>query len=209
MRLTVCSRDPLIARVVALAAEAVPALESPQTAPHGHIASTDVDGIVVVDIDGVADLEGLPEGPGEAWGIVLLVPCDDARSVLDGLARKPSALISKPDGLASLGSVLSDVASGHEVAIAPDVERLALRELRRRARGASLALDSNQQISGREHQVLQLVASGRSSRQIGRELRISPRTVESHIGRLYRKLAVHSRLQAVGKAAALGLIDVR
>jgi DNA-binding NarL/FixJ family response regulator len=199
----------LIVQVVALAAEAVPSLESPQVTPHAELEPARIEGVIVVDIDGVADLERLPKSAGEPSAIVLLVPCDDARTVLDGLARNPAALICKPDGLVSLGSVLRDVSRGHEVAIERNVERLALQELRRRARGAARSGDLDQRISGREHEVLQLVAAGRSSRQIGRELKISPRTVESHIGRLYRKLAVHSRLQAVGRAAALGIIDVR
>jgi len=207
MRLTVCTRDALMARVVALAAEAVPFLDAPLVTSHGELVG--VEGIAVVDVDEAGDLEHVAASQSERSGIVLLVPCDDARSVLDGLARKPAALIPKPDGLLSLGSVLRDVARGYEVAISPAVERLALQELRRRARRAALSANDEQRISGREHQVLQLVASGRSSRQIGRELHISPRTVESHIGRLYRKLAVHTRLQAVGRAAALGLIDIR
>ena len=209
MKLTVCTSDPLITRVVALAAEGVPSLESMSVSGLDELGASQSHGVTVVDVDEAGDLEHLPASSSEPSSIVLLVPCDDARLVLDSLARKPAALLSKPDGLLSLGSVLRDVARGDEVAIAPALERLALNELRRRARGAAHSSKDEQRISSREHQVLQLVASGRSSRQIGRELRISPRTVESHIGRLYRKLAVHSRLQAVGRAAALGLIDVR
>jgi|1185.fasta_scaffold08583_3 DNA-binding NarL/FixJ family response regulator len=209
MRLTVCTRDPLMARVVAVAADAAPSLERPRVISHRELEASAIDGVTVVDVDAVADLEYAAASRNERSGIVLLVPCDDARSVLDGLARTPAALISKPDGLLSLGSVLRDVARGHQVAIDPSVERLALQELRRRTRAAALSTKDENKISDREQQVLELVASGRSSRQIGRELHISPRTVESHIGRLYRKLAVHSRLQAVGRAAALGLIEVR
>jgi DNA-binding CsgD family transcriptional regulator len=43
---------------------------------------------------------------------------------------------------------------------------------------------------------------------LGRRLGISPRTVESHLSKLYRKLGVRTRVQAVSKAAWLGLIDV-
>jgi DNA-binding NarL/FixJ family response regulator len=209
MRLTVCTRDPLMARVVALAADAVLSLEPPVVMSHGELNATEIDGVTVVDVDAIDDLERLPASLSERSGIVLLVPCNDAALVLDGLARTPAALIMKPDGLLSLGSVLRDVARGHQVAIEPGVERLALQELRRRTCAAAFSTKDDNKISDREHQVLQLVASGRSSRQIGRELHISARTVESHIGRLYRKLSVHSRLQAVGRAAALGLIDVR
>jgi DNA-binding CsgD family transcriptional regulator len=40
-------------------------------------------------------------------------------------------------------------------------------------------------------------------------LGISPRTVETHVAKLYRKLGVRTRVQAVARAATLGLIDLR
>ena len=43
---------------------------------------------------------------------------------------------------------------------------------------------------------------------MARGLSISPRTVESHTAKLYRKLGVRTRIQAVARAAALGLIDL-
>src|SRR4051812_21325190 len=101
MRLTVCTRDPLMARVVALAADAVLSLEPPVVMSHGELNATEIDGVTVVDVDAVDDLEHLPASLSDRSGIVLLVPCNDARSVLDGLARTPAALIMKPDGLLS------------------------------------------------------------------------------------------------------------
>ena len=43
--------------------------------------------------------------------------------------------------------------------------------------------------------------------QVGRRLGISPRTVETHVAKLYRKLGVRTRVQAVARAAHLGLIE--
>jgi LuxR family maltose regulon positive regulatory protein len=45
--------------------------------------------------------------------------------------------------------------------------------------------------------------------QIGRRLQISPRTVETHVRKLYRKLGVRTRVQAVSRAAGLGLLELR
>lgn len=54
-----------------------------------------------------------------------------------------------------------------------------------------------QQLSQREQDVLRALASGLDNQGIAERLFISPETVRSHIGRIYRKLGVDSRLQAV------------
>ena len=45
--------------------------------------------------------------------------------------------------------------------------------------------------------------------QMASRLGISPRTVESHISRTYRKLSVRTRVQAVTRAAQAGIADLR
>jgi DNA-binding CsgD family transcriptional regulator len=50
-------------------------------------------------------------------------------------------------------------------------------------------------LTERELEVCRLIASGRSTRQAATELFISPKTVEFHLGRAYRKLAVTNRAQ--------------
>ena len=53
-----------------------------------------------------------------------------------------------------------------------------------------------------------LLAEGFTTHQIGRRLGISPRTVETHARKLYRKRGVKTRIQAIARAASLGLIDL-
>ena len=60
-------------------------------------------------------------------------------------------------------------------------------------------------LTGRELAVLQLLAEGHSTRLIGRQLMCSPRTVEKHLERSYRKLGVRDRVNAVRLARAWGL----
>ncbi len=64
-------------------------------------------------------------------------------------------------------------------------------------------------LTPREREILDLLAEGFTMRQIGRRLGISTRTVETHVAKIYRKLSVRSRVQAVSRAAALGLIELR
>ena len=60
----------------------------------------------------------------------------------------------------------------------------------------------------REHEVLMLISEGLTMRQMANRLGISPRTVESHMAKLYRKLDVRTRVQAVSRAVSLGLIEL-
>lgn len=61
-------------------------------------------------------------------------------------------------------------------------------------------------ITQREHEVLGLIALGLSNREIGEKLFVSENTVKTHSSRLFGKLGVNRRVQAVQKAKDLGLI---
>ncbi len=65
----------------------------------------------------------------------------------------------------------------------------------RHLRGVTVPeLDSD--LTGREMEVLRLVAQGLSNHQIARQLDLSVRTVEAHLTHVYHKLDVHSRTEA-------------
>ena len=61
-------------------------------------------------------------------------------------------------------------------------------------------------ITQREFQILQLIAEGLSNREIGERLFVSENTVKTHSSRLFDKLDVNRRVQAVQKGRELGLI---
>lgn len=62
-------------------------------------------------------------------------------------------------------------------------------------------------ISARELEVLRLLADGRSNKEIARELDVSPNTVKTHVARLYEKLEVRRRAQAILRARELGMLQ--
>lgn len=62
-------------------------------------------------------------------------------------------------------------------------------------------------LSAREIEVLQLVASGRSNRDIGAELSLSALTVKSHLARIARKLGTGDRAEMVAVALRAGVIS--
>jgi len=61
-------------------------------------------------------------------------------------------------------------------------------------------------LSPRERDVMRLVASGLSNRDIGDALFISEETVKTHLRRIFEKLEVSSRTQAIHRSQQLGLL---
>lgn len=61
-------------------------------------------------------------------------------------------------------------------------------------------------LTARECEILALLASGQSNKELARTLGISPNTVKTHLARLYEKLEVDRRVQAIEKARGLALI---
>ena len=72
---------------------------------------------------------------------------------------------------------------------------------------ASAEEDDNEvALTAREHLILNMVSTGLSNQEIADEIFLSRFTVETHIRKVYRKLAVNSRIKAVHKARDLGLL---
>lgn len=61
-------------------------------------------------------------------------------------------------------------------------------------------------LTPREHEILGLIAEGLSNREIGERLFVSENTVKTHSSRLFEKMSVSRRTQAVVKGRELGLI---
>jgi DNA-binding NarL/FixJ family response regulator len=62
------------------------------------------------------------------------------------------------------------------------------------------------ELTEREMQVLRGMAAGKSNGQIGRELYLSEDTIKTHARRLFRKMRVNDRAQAVASGFRLGLV---
>lgn len=61
-------------------------------------------------------------------------------------------------------------------------------------------------ISGRELEVLQELAAGRSNKEIAAKLAVSPNTVKTHTARLFEKLGAKRRTDAINRARELGIL---
>ncbi|BCW99123.1 MAG: hypothetical protein KatS3mg024_1950 [Armatimonadota bacterium] len=66
--------------------------------------------------------------------------------------------------------------------------------------------DRTIRLTPREAEVLERVLLGKSNKEVASELFCSKRTVDFHLARIYEKLHVNNRIQAVRRAATLGLL---
>lgn len=90
--------------------------------------------------------------------------------------------------------------------ISPIIARRLLKKLRPPSAATQAGARDGRQLSGRETEILSLVAKGFSFAEIARLLEISPHTVTTYVKKIYQKLAVHSRGEAVYEASKMGLI---
>jgi DNA-binding NarL/FixJ family response regulator len=139
--------------------------------------------------------------------VLALSDRSDGRSVLEILRSGASGYLVKADGLKLLGEAVASAASGRPV-LDPALEQAAIDELGRFARRQREASAVATALTSRERDVLALLADGATARQIGRRLGISPRTVETHVANVYRKLGARTRVQAIGRAVTMGLVGL-
>jgi two-component system, NarL family, response regulator NreC len=109
----------------------------------------------------------------------------------------------KGSGLADLLAAARAVARG-QAFFSPAAAAVLLQEAR-----APTAGEPGAELSGREREVLQLLAEGHSSREIGAILFISPKTVEGHRARIMAKLGIHDVPGLVRYAVRTGLVSAQ
>ncbi|GAB4577457.1 MAG: response regulator transcription factor [Anaerolineales bacterium] len=101
-----------------------------------------------------------------------------------------------------LASAIRQVARG-EVALSAVLQRALIQEL---THSTSARSPAHEALSAREKEVLALVCTGMSNKQIAQRLYLSVRTVENHLASLYGKLGVSSRTEAAVLALQHGWI---
>ena len=91
-------------------------------------------------------------------------------------------------------------AAAGQVQLDPEAAAKLMREMR--------APDTPEALTGRETEVLKLVARGWANKQVARELFVEEKTVKAHVSGILRKLGVSSRTQAALHAVRAGLVSM-
>ncbi|MEN9383275.1 MAG: hypothetical protein RI959_2247 [Pseudomonadota bacterium] len=163
---------------------------------------------------------GLPDGRGEDLLQMLSVARPEAEllvfTVFGDESRLINALQSGATGYVLKGCSSQELVEAIEqvreggAPISPLLARMLLKQFRSPAlAGGGVDFGQNGipvELSDREVDVLKLVAQGYVNKEIANRLGIGVATVSTHIKNLYRKLAVHTRVQVVKVAQERGLI---
>ena len=146
---------------------------------------------------------GFAEARALGAPIVLLTADElEPAAMVDAIARGADAVVHTDVEPARLVEVLDAVEAG-EVVLDAVATRAVVAALR-----ASLAatVEARVELTRRERQILESIDRGESVKQTSRVLSISSKTVENLQSRLFRKLGVRNRAQAVAVAHDLGIL---
>jgi len=170
--------------------------------------ATAAPGVLLTDL-------GLPDGSGieliretarrhPATDIMVISIFGDEDHVLGAIEAGATGYILK-DSLPEefVGLIKQLIAGGSP--ISPIIARQLLKRFRPAAVTAAPP-GEEACLSARESEVLALIAKGFSFAEIAGLLSVSPHTVTTHVKKIYQKLAVHSRGEAVYEAGKMGLI---
>jgi DNA-binding NarL/FixJ family response regulator len=125
---------------------------------------------------------------------------EDANHIFDALAVGASGYLLKQTRRSELLDALRDVHVGGSP-MSSQIARKVVQSFRRQETENSGG--ESVELSQREHEVLELLARGYLYKEIAEQLKISVQTVNTYIRRIYEKLHVRSRAQAVAKYAHL------
>lgn len=131
--------------------------------------------------------------------IVILTVSEAERDLLDAVAAGAAGYLIKTAPIAELRQSFRAAAAGEPV-FSPSLAALVLGEFRRLAKAA----DTNP-LTEREREVLQLVARGKTYKELGALLTISPKTAENHVRNILGKLHLSRRSDLVRYAVEHGL----
>jgi DNA-binding NarL/FixJ family response regulator len=144
--------------------------------------------------------------------IVMLTTFDLDEHVYDALDAGASGFLLKDVTAEQLFDAVRVVAAGDGL-IAPTVTRRLIAEFARRrpspAAGVPAAPEASpalERLTGRETEVLRLIAEGLSNAEIATRLTIGEQTVKTHVSRVLTKLGLRDRTQAVAAAYETGLV---
>ncbi len=158
---------------------------------------------------------GLPDGDGidlireasRVGGIesIVITVFGDEQHMMDAIEAGASGYLLKNSMVQDIGAAIMEMLEGGSP-MSPSIARALLKRFRP-ATPPPQAIEHD--LTRRELEVLKLIARGLNYNEISGALNISYHTVSSHVKRIYRKLQVNSRSEAVYEAEQLGLIRIR
>jgi len=138
--------------------------------------------------------------------VLVLTTFDRNEYVYEALKAGASGFLLKDVRRGQLTDAIRIVVAG-ETLLAPTITRRLVEEFCRRPSPSGNVPQALKELTGRELEVLTLVAQGLSNKQIAGQLVVAETTVKTHVARVLMKLGLHDRAQAVVVAYETGLVQ--
>jgi DNA-binding NarL/FixJ family response regulator len=149
----------------------------------------------------LADLVARSKQAQPSLAVLALLPVAEAGQFRAVLAAGADSVLTRTAGPAELEDAVRRLASGERVLTAAAVLTGMMEGVVGEPAAAAEGL-----LTAKEREVLWLLAQDMSNRQIASALVVSEATVKSHLGRVYEKLKVSGRREAVRRAMELGIL---
>jgi len=204
----ICDDHRIVREGLKYFVEAVPGVERVAMAATGEevLARYDLErpDLVLMDVQmpGLGGLETtrrLVKAHPEAR-VIMLTAADDREHIATAVANGATGYLLKDVSQQQLCAAVADALAGQDL-VTPSMRR-AMAERASTARTG----DAARALTERELQVLRGMAAGRSNAEIGRSLYLSEDTIKTHAARLFRKLGVNDRAQAVALGFRRGFV---
>jgi len=165
--------------------------------------------IQMPEVDGLEATRQIAALRGEdAPRVLILTTFELDEYVYDALRAGASGFMLKRAPAADLVAAVRVVASG-DALLAPSVTRRLIDQFAKRPVAERRDASALSDLTDREREVLVLVAHGLSNAEVARELVLTEGTVKTHLKRIFMKLDVRDRTQAVIFAYDAGLVEPR
>jgi two-component system nitrate/nitrite response regulator NarL len=162
--------------------------------------------LVGLGLSGERDAFWLIRAVREQFPTSVVVACganSDKKSISRALFTGADGFVDKGSPPEELFDVLRRCAAGEIVIGGEEADSIA-----DMADAIDQQKDNQPTLTEREREVIQVAALGLTARGIGDHLGLSERTVTTHLGRIYRKLGVSTRVAAVSSATRAGLVTI-
>lgn len=162
--------------------------------------------VVVMDLlmhggmDGIEATKRVRQIAPHTQVVILTAYADDAR-VIAGLRAGAISYVRKNSDLSVLLNAIRGAAQGQAI-LDPTVAAVLLNDL------TQMNNNDEEGLTERELDVLKLLANGKTNREIGETLAISPETVKSHVGNILAKFQLAHRTQAIIYALKKGILSL-
>ena len=169
--------------------------------------------VMLVDL-GLPDMDGVTlirhaASRHPACDVLVVTMFGDDQHVLSSIEAGATGYLLKDAAGERIAAAIHELRAGGSP-ISPSIARRVLARFRiapaPRTEPAPQTQAESSPLSPREAEILRLVAKGLGFETVGELLGISPHTVVTHVKKIYRKLAVHSRGEAVYEAGQMGLL---